>query len=175
MRIIGKHPITDDRKTFDELFKAHYSRLYMYALHITGEEEDSRDIVNDVFTSLWRNRKSLQPESIKAYLNTGVRNRCVDYLRKNVLKKQYTDEYIHTADEFYSDYSKELEKDKLVEKMMAQLPPPTQDILRMCYLEQKKYAEVAEILGISPNTVKKHVSKGLRILRDFYKGKQPFE
>lgn len=175
MRIIGIHHTSDNRQTFDELFKAHYTRLYMYALHITGEEEDSRDIVNDVFTSLWKNMKTLQTENIKAYLNTGIRNRCVDYLRKNVQKRQYTNEYLHTADKFYSDYSKEAEKDKLVEKMMAQLQPPTQEILRLCYLEQKKYAEVAEMLGISPNTVKKHVSKGLRILRELYQGKDPFE
>ena len=54
--------------------------------------------------------------------------------------------------------------------MLSQLTPPTDQILEMCYLRRMKYSEAAEALGISPNTVKKHISKALKILRNLYKG-----
>ena len=73
---------------------------------------------------------------------------------------------------FYDDYSDE--KDKLVEEMFSHLSPPTDEILRMCYLKRMKYAEVAEQLGISPSTVKKHIMKALRILRELYKDKREY-
>lgn len=156
------------KKTFDRIFADNYQRLYLYALHITGDTEQSRDIVSDVFTSLWKNISSLHMDTLNAYLLTGVRNRCVDSLRHNILVSQYSEEYLHTATEFYSDYSEEMEKDELVKEMLAQLPPLTRDILEKCYLYKMKYAEVAEELHISPDTVKKHISKALRMLKELY-------
>ena len=35
-----------------------------------------------------------------------------------------------------------------------------------CYFNRKKYAEVAEMLNISPSAVNKHVMKALRLLRE---------
>jgi RNA polymerase sigma factor (sigma-70 family) len=46
------------------------------------------------------------------------------------------------------------------------LPEPTCTILRLCYWEKKTYQQVAGELGISPDTVKKHISKALRTLRE---------
>lgn len=38
--------------------------------------------------------------------------------------------------------------------------------MRLCFIDCKKYKEIAEVLNISVNTVKTHVVTGLRILRD---------
>ena len=62
-------------------------------------------------------------------------------------------------------------KERIVEKMMSHLRPPTDKILELCYLQQKKYAEVAEMLGISTSSVKKHIIKALRTLRELYGSK----
>ena len=141
------------REMFERVYTENYLRLYCYALHIVNDEEAAKDILNDVFVAL-------------------VRNRAVDFLRHHVLQHQYTEEYLYTAEQFYADYSDE--KDKLVEEMMSQLSPPTDQILEMCYLKRMKYAEVAEALDISPNTVKKHILKALRTLRERYKGKREY-
>lgn len=156
------------KKTFDKIFSENYSRLHMYAYHITGNSEVSRDIVSDVFTGLWKNISSLDISKVNAYLMTSTRNRCIDHLRYTIQSDQYIKEYINCYSELYSDYSEELEKDKLVEQMLSQLPEQTRRILEMCYLQRKKYAEVAEELEISIDTVKKHVTKALKMLRDLY-------
>jgi len=49
------------------------------------------------------------------------------------------------------------------------LKPPTSDILRACYVEEKKYKQVAEEMGISVSTVKKHIIKALKIVREMRK------
>ena len=160
------------REKFESIYTENYLRLYYYALHIVNDEEAAKDILNDVFVALWKNIETFQEEHVSAYLMTSVRNRSVDFLRQHVLRHQYTEEYLHTAELFYADYSDE--KDKLVEEMMNQLSPPTDQILRMCYLKRMKYAEVAEALGISPNTVKKHIVKALKTLRELYNGKNEY-
>lgn len=160
------------REKFESIYTENYVRLYYYALHIVNDEEAAKDILNDVFVALWKNIETFKDDSVKAYLMTSVRNRAVDLLRRHVLQSQYSEEYLHEAEQFYNDYSDE--KDKLVEEMMSHLSPPTDQILEMCYLKRMKYAEVAEVLDISPNTVKKHIMKALKTLRELYKGKQEY-
>lgn len=159
------------REMFERIYTENYLRLYYYALHIVNDEEAAKDILNDVFVALWKNIETFKENNFNAYLMTSVRNRAVDFLRHHVLQHQYTEEYLHSAEQFYADYSDE--KDKLVEEMMSQLSPPTDQILEMCYLRRMKYAEVAEALDISPNTVKKHIVKALT-LRELYKGKREY-
>lgn len=158
------------REMFERVYTENYLRLYYYALHIVNDEEAAKDILNDVFVALWKNIETFKENNFNAYLMTSLRNRAVDFLRHHVLQHQYTEEYLYTAEQFYADYSDE--KDKLVEEMMSQLSPPTDQILEMCYLKRMKYAEVAEALDISPNTVKKHIVKALKTLRERYKGKR---
>ena len=160
------------REMFERVYTENYLRLYYYALHIVNDEEAAKDILNDVFVALWKNIETFKENNFNAYLMTSVRNRAVDFLRHHVLQHQYTEEYLYTAEQFYADYSDE--KDKLVEEMMSQLSPPTDQILEMCYLKRMKYAEVAEALDISPNTVKKHIVKALKTLRERYKGKREY-
>ena len=110
-------------------------------------------------------------DSIGTYLMSAVHNRAIDHMRRDKLHRQYSEEYIRQATEFYSDYSVELEKDRLVEQMLNSLKPPKDEILRLCYIERKKYAEVAQMMNISPNTVKKHISGALKMLREVFNDK----
>lgn len=52
--------------------------------------------------------------------------------------------------------------------MLNSLPPLTRRIIEECYFHKKKYKEVAEEMDISPDTVKKHISKALKLLRNNY-------
>lgn len=56
-----------------------------------------------------------------------------------------------------------------IEKMrqlIGTLTPQTRTILEACYFKGKKYADVAEELGISTSAVKKHIVQALKILRE---------
>lgn len=155
---------------FEKIYTEHYIRLYYLALHIVNDEDVSKDILNDIFTSLWNNFSGIKHSNVYAYLSTSVRNRAVDHLRHTIQQAKYTEEYLHEAERFYSEYSDE--SDREVEAMLAQLKPPTDEILKMCYLQRMKYSEVAKALHISPSTVKKHISKALKTLRELYKDKK---
>ena len=160
------------KRRFEEIYTGHYTRLYYYALHIVNDESVAKDILNDVFAALWKNMATVQAEQINAYLLTSVRNRSVDHLRRQIMQEQYSAEYLHVADRFYDEYNDE--KDRIVGEMLAQLSPPTDEILEMCYLKRMKYAEVAERLDISTSTVKKHIVKALKILRERYKEQKEY-
>ena len=144
--------------------------MYYYALHFVDDEDVCKDLLNDVYTSLWNHIDKIAPDTLYAYLATSLRNGIFDYMRHNKQQARYTEEYIHVAEQFYTHYSSDDEL--IVEQMLAQLTPPTDQILDMCYLQHMKYAEVAEALHISTSTVKKHITKALKTLRELYKDKE---
>ncbi len=145
----------ENEKKFEKIYGDHYSRLYYFALSLLTDEDDCRDIIDDIFLNVWKNIENIETESVGTYLMSAVHNRVIDRMRRDKLHRQYSEEYIRQATIFYSDYSVELEKDRLVEQMLNSLKPPKDEILRLCYFERKRYADVAEMMGISPNTVKK--------------------
>lgn len=147
-------------------------QLYYFALHIIDNDDACKDLLSDVFANLWNHLDEVADSNVKSYLFTAVHNHAVDIMRREMRQTQYTEEYLREAELYYHEMPDNGDTDRLVAQMFAQLTPPTDQILRMCYLQRMKYAEVAESLHISPNTVKKHISKALKILRELYKDKK---
>lgn len=68
----------------------------------------------------------------------------------------------------YTDYTEAMRQDILISKMLDKLPAMTRHILEECYLARKTYQQVADEMNISPNTVKKHISKSLKMLKELF-------
>ena len=57
-------------------------------------------------------------------------------------------------------------------RAMEKLPDKTRFVLQQCYLEEHTYREVAEMLDITTDGVKKHVVKAFSVLREFFNVKK---
>ena len=163
---------TTRQGTFDRIYKEYYSRLFYFAFNMLRDTDLCKDILEDVFLILWNRIDTVGEINVRSYLFASVRNKIIDNLRHDERHRNYSEEYMRQASIYYTDYTEELKKDRLVEKMITQLHPPTDHILEMCYLQKMKYHEVAQALGISPNTVKKHNTKALKLLRSLYNGEK---
>lgn len=151
---------------FESVFRTHYRELFLHALSFVRLEEDAEDIVNDVFEYVWDHYERLDTsESLRPFLYTLTRNKCLDFLRHKKTKERFR--------QYYADLSREMEIDykdyeDLIAKIMRLidgLPAQTSTVFRKCFIEKKTYKETGEELGISVNTVRTHISKALRILR----------
>lgn len=153
------------QQRFEQLFREQYSRLYYYALQITHDRETSRDIVSETFSQVWSQWETIDMDRVIALLLVSVRHRCVDHLRHLKVLNRYSDYYLHAVDECYIDDHEAEQRQQTVDMLMAQLEEPTKTILSLCFLEHRKYNEVAEQLHIHHDTVKRHVMKALKLLR----------
>ena len=63
--------------------------FYFFALRIINDEETSKDIVNDSFEFAWTKIDSIEVVNWKSYLLSYIRNKCVDYIRHEEVKKKY--------------------------------------------------------------------------------------
>lgn len=147
-------------------------RLYCYAMSIVGDADACRDILNEVFLRLWGTKTDIDERHIYAYLVKAVRHAAVDYLRNEVKMREFREEALKNMSPLDTDYSDEMEKDKLVYRMIAGLKPPADTIVEMKYLKEMKVNEIAQQLDMSVNTIKKHLVKSLKKLRAIYKGQK---
>src|SRR6478735_11331804 len=76
-------------KAFDFFFRQYYTTLCFFANSILHNEEEAKDVVQDCFLKLW-NSKTIneRSETVKSFLYTAVRNRCVDLLRKKKVNQK---------------------------------------------------------------------------------------
>ncbi len=151
---------------FKKLFYIYSDRLFVWAYKITNDSLASADIVQDFFIWCWE-KKNLLPDncSFKAYAYKSVYNASLNYIRDN---KRFLYGYEITIDLIDEDVCDEdlQELKKLLMKAIDELPNRCKKIFVMTTLENKKYTEVADLLGISVNTVKVQVSKAYRILKE---------
>ena len=92
---------------------------------------------------------------------------------KNTLIKRFVADALWTMEEAMED--EDLEREELMFQLRESielLPEQVKAVFKMCFLDGKKYREVADELGISINTVKAHVKKALRLLREKFSGEQ---
>lgn len=163
-----------DEKAFQSLYDIYYHRLFCIARQYLQDEFIAETIVSDVFFHLWETRMSVDIRtSLNAYLIRSVRNFSINYLNKNYIEKETSLENIDVSSSllFLSD---EYPLGRLLEKEMTErvhveinrLPKETRQVFILNRMEELKYEEVAERLGISVNTVKYHIKQALLILRD---------
>lgn len=150
---------------FDEIYTQYYERLFYYAYGFVEDAETCRDIVANVFEQAWKENEKLRPANINSFLYSCVRNRCIDQLRHEQAAQRYLTHIRSTMTEEESESPEELEERiNLVRKSIEELPARTRFVLEQCYFHNKKYREVAEILGITPDGVKKHIMKAFDLL-----------
>ncbi len=158
---------------FNQLFRQYYQPLLFFAMQYIADEEECHDIVNGVFEEVWRHIDQIDHSTAKSFLYASVRNRCIDYVRRMKLRQQYV-EFTELMSERYIQADDQIEQQdikKRISEILNALKPPTKEILEACYIQGKKYKEVAEEMKISISTVKKHMVRALKILRDLKNAK----
>lgn len=163
----------NDKERFRQMFMAHYARLVRLAVQLTGDRDEARDIVADVMERAWRRFDSLKAEEQGAWLGLCVRNECLNRLKHLKVESSHTGRLAEAARTLgEADWSEHERLLTEVEAVAGTLEEPTRSIIRMCYYEHNTHRQAAERLGISPETVKKHVRKALNILRERIKQKE---
>ncbi len=157
---------------FKKIFEQYYQKLCLHAYSFVCDEETAKDIVNDVFVSFLEHYNRIMkdddmPKDKGSILYMMTRNHCINYLRRQKVKAKYIQSIDHidceSAPILYADYEETLQQAK---KLLEALPPQAQRVVELCFIEGKSYKESAEIMGISPNTVKNHVVASLKKMRE---------
>lgn len=163
----------DDNAAFRQLFHHYYQPLYLFALKFI-DEESSKDLVQDCFFSLWKNRKKTEiTSSLSAYLFTIVKNGCYRYLKAEQQKKGREKNFGLMLKEDELNYFIHSEKSVLefdvkdrIKKFLGQLPPKCRQVFGDSRFNGLSNKEIAEKYDITLKGVEKHISKALKLFRE---------
>ena len=155
---------------FKELFHSEFGRMYKAAYILLGDEDEAKDVVQDLFVKLWEGTISLREESQRTFLLTCIRNRCLNI----IAQRQTHQETIRLLT------PKAIESgthdDEIIEAVHRyvdeKLSPQTSRIIKMHFDEEQSYKDISHSLGISVSAVNKHIVQGLRKLRSTFKNRE---
>ncbi|WP_292268389.1 sigma-70 family RNA polymerase sigma factor [Butyricimonas sp.] len=158
-------------REFENMFKENYSRLCQYAYTYLNDKDASEDVVSEAFEYAWKKYKELKKDELFAVLVLRVKHGSMNYLRHRKAVDKYA-AMLMKADREGEDLPGE-DEDRImrVEKVISTLPVQTRRVLEECCFNRKTYLETADLLGISRNTVKKHMMRVLELLREEFFGK----
>ena len=156
-----------ERMEIQRLFKQHYAKMYRVARAILYDEQESEDVISDIFERLLRGQKVLSHDTEESYLLISVRNQCFKRLRhedvKLQIKEQLKTEQISGAD------SEDYLLTDIDEFVASHLPTQEQRIFRFRFNDGYSYEEIATEEGISRVAVWKHISHALNLIRNHFK------
>ncbi len=153
---------------FDFFFNYYYPGLCVYAQNLIFiAEEDAKDLVQDVFLKFWNNRNKITiHNSVRAYLFTSIKNKCLDYLKK-AKKSLNLNEDIALVDQADASFETFVlsELEALFAASLEKLPERCREVFELSRFEGLKNREIAEKLNLSEKTIENQMTKALRILK----------
>ncbi len=144
-------------------------KLLRFATRFLKDEDEARDVVQDVFLKLWQKRDTLaEIENIEAFAMRMTRNRCLDVIRANkvVPIDKETDRKI--KEETVDVHSKiELrESANQIKMLINQLPDLQRTVMQLRDIEQLSYDEIAEETELNVNAIRVNLSRARKKVRD---------
>lgn len=172
-----------ERIRLKEVFTDHYRDVHRFLRGKGFCEEESRDLVQDTFWSASRGFRGYRGEaSFKTWLLTIARNLSTNRIRDNRAEKRGAPEIALDAQPDGGDWLLELssagaaaddplflalqrERQRRLREAILELSPRMRACLMLHIYQGRKYQDIAELLGISINTVKSQIFQAKANLR----------
>jgi len=159
-----------DEQAFRILFDQHRKRVYAYALKIVKSESYAEEILHDVFIRIWQHKSISEIENLELFLRTVTKNTTFKVLRRIKLEIRINDEWGHDWKEVHNETEDAIllkDTEEVLNQGVNLLSPQQKLVYTLCRDQGLKYAEVAQRLSISTETVKSHMKQALKFLRTY--------
>ena len=158
-----------DENAFSTLFHLYKHKLYAYLLRLTESEMLAEDIVQDVFMKLWKDHETLaEIDNFAAYLFRMSKNHLVNHFRRMSHETLIISE-LFLVNSSSCNHTEEIislkETEKLLEDIVDKLPAQQKSVYRLSRHEGRTHDEIANLMKISPNTVKNHIVQAMATIR----------
>jgi RNA polymerase sigma factor (sigma-70 family) len=160
----------DDIGAFDALYHKYHNAVFANIFKLIRHQEAAEDVLQDVFTALWVNRKKIDGErSVGGWLFVVSYNKAIKFLNKAVREKIGALEglTLSIADDPDNEHSHLEYQSSLINEAIDNLSPQKKLVFTLCKLEGKTYEEAALAAGISPHTVKEYVTAASKFVKAY--------
>lgn len=157
----------EELSAFEEIYQRHWKRLYSLCYKRIQSREISEEIVQDIFTTLWINRTSVNIKSLSAYLATAVKYKVINHIAREMSRQFISDEHFLELQEDNSREEAQLleELHEALQREVDKLPAKRQMIFKLHRNQNMSVKQVANLMGISEKTVENQYGKAMKMLK----------
>ncbi len=150
--------------------------MYRYGMSLVPASESFVfDCIHDVFTEVWAKKDRLSvPDNVRYYLLKCLKVRILHLLQRQQRPHQVLPQtdFDHlwadpSAEDIFAEKEDTLDRQTLVQKLIAQLPPRQQEAIRLRFVEELDYTEIADVLAINRQSAQNLVFRGIEKLRQW--------
>jgi RNA polymerase sigma-70 factor (family 1) len=159
-----------DKDAFTTLYRRYWQPLFASASRALRSKNDAADLVQDIFLSIWNRRHDLNiTGSLAAYLQTSVRYKVIKYIEKNITRRDYLVLLTEMLVIYQPpDAESQLQIKELqfaIQSAVDQMPNKMREVYQLSRKHHLTHKEIAERMGISDETVKKHIQHALQNIK----------
>lgn len=160
----------DSNQAYEALFNRYWRKCFTIAFRKTGNEQESLDIVQNLFAYLWERRSGLPKDlNLPAYLQTGIKNRVINWYKglkaADLRKKEFFDLFKSWNTPAGSVPSDHEELDREWTSAIETLPVRMKEIYLLRYRQQFSIAEIACQLDLHPQSVRNQLAIAVKRVR----------
>jgi RNA polymerase sigma-70 factor (sigma-E family) len=163
-----------DEPSIEALYREHGARLVGLARTFVYDRAAAEDLVQEAFIRFHRHRHRLrQPAAAAGYLRSTVLNLARDHNRRGLMSRRHIDaeaRHLGSMGPDPDDAALLDEEQRTVVEAVSSLPLRQRDCIVLRYQMELSYDEIAETLGLTINSVKTHLKRGLATLRSQMEG-----
>ena len=152
---------------FSEVFKTHSKTVFNFIFYKFGNEEKAHDAVQEAFVKLWQNCAKVSPEKAKSYVYTVANNLYLNVIKAEKVRLKHADslsnDRTNESPEFLMEEKEYKEK---LDNALNSLPDNQRTTFLLSRIDGKKYAEIAEMEGVSVKAIEKRMHLALKSLRE---------
>lgn len=157
---------TGSSKSYELFFKVYYQDLFLWAHSIVKDADAAEDVVQEFFMDFWLKKRYQHIQTnLQSYIYRSVKNSCLNYLKRE-------SKLIHDIEHLDLEAStpkldqETLENNQEIYSAINLLPEKCRAVFMLCCVHGHTYNEAAEDLGISMNTVRTHMVRAFKFLRE---------
>lgn len=157
-----------DRNTFETIYNLYWEKVYAVCYNNIRETEPSREMVQDIFKSLWERRSELELENVNNYLIRSAKFKTFEYIRNKVSQQKHICIKYQDCSHSSNCTEERVLFNNLKEKvniLVDTLPCQCKRVYKMSREQGLSNKEIASALLITERAVEYHITKALSVLR----------
>lgn len=155
-----------EEEVYSSLFRTNSKTVFNYIYYKYGNEEKAYDAVQEAFVKLWENCAKVAPEKAKSFVYTVANNIYLNVLKAEKVRLKYANTQNDTSHESPEFLMEEKQYREKLDRALDSLPENQRITFLLNRIDGKKYAEIAEMEGVSVKAIEKRMHLALKTLRE---------
>lgn len=164
----GPNLLRIDKQTFESIYNLYWEKVYAVCYNNIREIEPAREMVQDIFKSLWERKEELELEKVSNFLIRSAKFKTFEYIRNKVNRQKHIELKVQHSCTFTNCTEEQILFTDLKEQLnitVDTLPCQCKKVYKMSREQGLSNKEIASSLLITERAVEYHITKAMRVLQ----------